>query len=79
MFSIHWLDALTKPLEKHLDMLADSVSALLPTRKTVLDSAAPKVVQPNSVARVVTRLINPGELFRSARSSVRQTALLDPT
>ncbi len=30
--SVHWLDALTPPLDRHLDRLADSVSKLLPGR-----------------------------------------------
>ena len=30
--SVHWLDALTPPLDRHLDRLADSVSKLLPDR-----------------------------------------------
>jgi hypothetical protein len=30
--SVHWLDALTKPLEQHLDRLAESVLQLLPDR-----------------------------------------------
>ncbi len=30
--SVHWLDALTPPLDRHLDRLADSVTKLLPDR-----------------------------------------------
>ncbi len=33
MQSIHWLDALTPPIEAHLDKLADTVRALLPARQ----------------------------------------------
>ena len=33
--SVHWLDALTPPLERHLDSLADTILKILPTRQPI--------------------------------------------
>ncbi len=43
--SVHWLDALTPPVDRHLDRLAESVSKLLPDR-TASPSPPPPVPSP---------------------------------
>lgn len=46
--SIHWLDAMTPPLEKHLDKLASSVQALLSAGEEPRDKLQPIKVEPIS-------------------------------
>jgi hypothetical protein len=62
--SVHWLDALTPPLESHLRRLADTVKALLQ-----IDPTAPRMVSP-SIASV-----SPVSWIGSSRRIVAVTAL----
>jgi hypothetical protein len=53
--SVHWLDALTPPLERHLDQLAESVRRLLlpvpePLPRPVPDPVPPPRPEPNRLA-----------------------------
>lgn len=50
--SVHWLDALTPPLDRHLDNLADTILKILPTRETPpanIDVIEPPKVTPASM------------------------------
>src|SRR5580692_8567668 len=40
--SVHWLDAMTPPLEKHLDALVDTVRKLLPSTRGEAGAPAPQ-------------------------------------
>jgi hypothetical protein len=44
--SVHWLDALTPPIEQHLEHLADSVQRLIDPHPTSAPRPAPKPVRP---------------------------------
>jgi TIR domain len=50
MGSVHWLDALTPPLEQHLQRLVASVKALLALRGNTGDAPAPSTSAPTSAA-----------------------------
>jgi hypothetical protein len=62
--AVHWLDALTPPLETHLHRLADTVKALLQ-----IDSAPPRIVSPNIAS------VSPVSWIGSNRRIVAVTAL----
>ena len=56
--SVHWLDAMTPPLEKHLDDLAETVRKLLPLPAGAQAAPAPWVqpaAQPSAVRPAVRR------------------------
>jgi hypothetical protein len=46
MGSVHWLDALTPPLEKHLETLAATVKTLLQRGKQEVDDVTPDAAKP---------------------------------
>lgn len=52
--SVHWLDALTPPLERHLDNLADTIFKLLqPIRNDIVVGTAPKAAAAPAPGSVV--------------------------
>ena len=60
--SIHWLDALTPPLEKHLERLAETVKSCLDFNQNGSDAPArsgtaqPAAVSPNAIAAILAPL-----------------------
>lgn len=61
--SVHWLDALTPPLESHLDNLAQTILKILPPRDI---PGAPEIPPPVAAPRVVTPPVSPVASFPSA-------------
>jgi dipeptidyl aminopeptidase/acylaminoacyl peptidase len=52
--AVHWLDALTPPLEQHLDNLAQMVARLIPPKTDAAPASAPPTPAPAPVAHPAT-------------------------
>ncbi len=57
--SVHWLDALTPPLESHLDNLAQTIQKILPPREAPVRTEIPAPVAPPSVVVAPTAVAVP--------------------
>ncbi len=44
--SVHWLDAITPPLESHLESLANTILTLLPQERRTIPAVVPPIPQP---------------------------------
>jgi TIR domain len=52
--SVHWLDAITPPLEQHMQSLANTILAILPEQPRVVPTPKPEPTPPTVVSRQVT-------------------------
>ncbi len=81
--SVHWLDAMTPPLEKHLDDLAETVRKLLPLpagaqaapAASVQPAAQPSAVQPQS-SSATGRAISPKSHWIGAVAALAIAAIV---
>src|SRR5262249_14409986 len=64
MSTVHWLDALTPPIENHLHKLAESIKALL--HVVSLDAAHPAGAMPAGLLDVTGKPAEPGAAAASA-------------